>query len=238
MGPTKLAVITGSSGEIGQAICESLLAENFKIIGVDIEPKKEKLNYDHISGSVEDSSIIEEVFLKVRKLQPEFFVLINNAGVSLPFEKTADYWDKTIRINLSSPFFWMESAANYFEEVKCGGRIISVTSLSAELAFPNNPAYMASKGGLKQLTKSFGLRLGPLGICCNNVGPGYIHTKFNSKSLEDPEAYDIREHRSILNRWGMPLEVANVVLFLSSQKSEFITCQDIYVDGGWLAKGI
>ena len=235
---TKLAVITGSSGEIGQAVSESLLAENFKVIGVDIEPKKEKLNYEHIQGSVEDFSIIEKVFIKVRELQPDFFVLINNAGVSLPFENTANYWDKTIRINLSSPFFWMESAANYFEEMKCGGRIISITSLSAEMAFPNNPAYMASKGGLKQLTKSFGLRLGRLGICCNNVGPGYIQTKFNSKSLEDPGAYDIRRQRSILNRWGTPFEVANTVSFLSSEKANFITCQDIYVDGGWLAKGI
>lgn len=236
--PIKLAVVTGSSGEIGQAICNSLLDENFKVIGVDVDPKKINLDYDHVEGSVEDFSIIDEVFLKVRKLQPDFFVLINNAGISLPFENNANYWEKTIRINLSSPFFWMERAANYFEDTKCGGRIISVTSLSAELAFPNNPAYMASKGGLKQLTKSYGLRLGPLGICCNNIGPGYIHTKFNSKSLEDPMAYELRVQNSILNRWGTPREVANAVSFLSSEKSEFITCQDIYVDGGWLAKGI
>ena len=96
---------------------------------------------------------------------------------------------------------------------------------------------MASKGGLKQLTKSFALRLGPIGVTCNNVGPGYIETNFNSGSLNNPEAFKERADRSMLNRWGGAGEIAATVGFLASENARFITGQDIYVDGGWLAKG-
>ena len=83
----------------------------------------------------------------------------------------------------------MSEFSKYFEEKYLTGSIINITSLAAELAFPDNPAYVASKGGLKQLTKAFALKLGPIGVTCNNVGPGYIETKFNSGSLSNPEAY-------------------------------------------------
>lgn len=139
---------------------------------------------------------------------------------------------------LNRHYFWMSEFSKYFEEKNVNGSIINITSLAAELAFPNNPAYVASKGGLKQLTKAFALKLGPIGVTCNNVGPGYIETKFNSGSLSDPEAYLKRSERSMLNRWGQASEVADAVSFLASDKARFITGQDIYVDGGWLAQGL
>lgn len=234
----KLAIVTGASGDIGKVICESLIQDEFSVVGIDLIPVKNDHKYTHVTGPVESITSISEVFTIVKRFKPDFLVLVNNAGITLPSSEDIESWNKTILINLTAPYMWMSAFANYFEEVRCQGRIISVTSLSAELSFPNNPSYAASKGGLKQLTKAFGYRLGELGICCNNVGPGYIETKFNQNSLNNIDAYNSRKDRSLLKRWGLPIEVAKAISFLASDGANFITCQDIYVDGGWISKGI
>jgi NAD(P)-dependent dehydrogenase (short-subunit alcohol dehydrogenase family) len=164
--------------------------------------------------------------------------LINCAGITLPNDLSIGAWEKTLAVNLTAPFIWMTRAAEYFELEKISGSIVSITSLSAELAFPGNPAYSASKGGLRQLTKSFAHRLGRLGICCNNVAPGYIETNFNSKSIHDEKRYTTRAQHSLLQRWGKPREIADMVRFLCSENSRFISGQDLFVDGGWSSQGL
>ena len=120
--------------------------------------------------------------------------------------------------------------------MKKSGVIINITSINAEFAFPNNPAYIYTKGGLKQLTKSLAVDLGKYNIRVNNVGPGYIKTnmtkqgwKKNRKQIED---------RTILGRWGEPEDLVGTIVFLLSSASSYITGQDIYVDGGYLTKGL
>ena len=120
--------------------------------------------------------------------------------------------------------------------MKHGGSIINITSLNSELGFPNNPAYVSTKGALKQLTKSLAVDLGIYDIRVNNVGPGYIKTnmtkmgwKNNRKQIED---------RTILGRWGEPDDLVGTIIFLLSPAASYITGQDIYVDGGYLAKGL
>ena len=124
-----------------------------------------------------------------------------------------------------------------FAEVK-DGSIINITSLGAELAFPNNPAYIASKGGLKMLTKFYAKSMGKYGIRVNNVGPGYIQTDMTKSSYSDEHIRGNRESHTFLGRWGQPQDVANACLFLCSDESKYITGQDIYVDGGWTANGL
>jgi len=116
--------------------------------------------------------------------------------------------------------------------------IINITSLNSELAFLDNPAYVAFKGALKQLTKSLALDLGKYGIRVNNVGPGYFRTNMTKKSWEDPEKNKARCDRTVLGRWGEPKDLAGTIIFLCSNASSYITGQDIYVDGGWLIKGL
>lgn len=231
---TRLVVITGSAGGIGEKIRDVFRASGFYVIGVDLVLSS--CDKDFV-GDVRDKNLIESVIDFVASQNSSFLVLVNNAGVTIPNDDSLEAWEKTLGINLTAPFLWMSSFGNYFESSKSKGSIINITSLGAELAFPNNPAYLASKGGLKQLTKSFALRLGPTGVTCNNVGPGYIETDFNSGSLNNPEAFKERADRSMLNRWGSAGEIAAAVGFLASENARFITGQDIYVDGGWLAKG-
>ena len=118
------------------------------------------------------------------------------------------------------------------------GVIINITSINAELAFPDNPAYQSMKGALKQLTKSLALDLGNWGIRVNSVGPGYFHTDMTKQSWEDLEKRDKIAKQTILGRWGTPKDLAGLIVFLSSDSSSYITGQDLYIDGGWTVKGI
>ena len=118
------------------------------------------------------------------------------------------------------------------------GSIINITSLNAELAFPDNPAYMSFKGALRQLTKSAALDLGQHNIRVNGVGPGYFKTEMTRASWEDKEKFEARKERTVLKRWGEPEDLVGVCVFLASDASAYITGQNIYVDGGWSIKGL
>ena len=121
---------------------------------------------------------------------------------------------------------------------KTGGSIINITSLNAELAFPNNPAYVAFKGGLKQLTKALALDLGQYNIRVNNIGPGYMKTDMTKKSWLNPKLRKARTSRILLNRWGEKEDIVGPCIFLASDASKYVTGHDLYVDGGWLANGL
>jgi NAD(P)-dependent dehydrogenase (short-subunit alcohol dehydrogenase family) len=235
----KVAIVTGSEGEIGRSVCHKLVAGGFRVIGIDVQDcVDEKFYALYLQGSVIDPILATRCFEFLLDLSPGYLALINAAAITLPNDQTLEAWDATIATNLTAPFIWMSKAADFFEKQKIDGSIVSITSLTAEFAFPNNPAYAASKGGLRQLTKSFAHRLGELGITCNNVAPGYIETKFNSQSLRDQKRYLTRAQHSLLQRWGKPAEVADLVQFLCSENSRFITGQDVFVDGGWSAQGL
>ena len=118
------------------------------------------------------------------------------------------------------------------------GSIINITSINAEFGFPNNPAYVASKGGLKLLGKSLARDWGKYGIRINNLGPGYIITKMTEKSFKNKKTRLDRQKNTMLNRWGEPEDLVGPCIFLASDASSYVTGQDIYVDGGWTANGI
>ena len=121
---------------------------------------------------------------------------------------------------------------------KKNGSIINFTSINAELGFPNNPAYVASKGGLKMLTKSLAKDWGRFGIRVNNIGPGYMKTEMTKKSWSNPKLRKTRTSRTLLNRWGEKQDIVGPCIFLASDASRYVTGQDLYVDGGWLANGL
>lgn len=231
-----IALITGSDGDIGQSITKKLSNSGYFVTGIDRNCKSTDSYFSFFQGDVSDPEMVEKVFNSLGS--PNRLVLVNCAGVTYPNDYSIDAWRKTMDVNLFAPYIWMSTYLNFATKFGTKGSILNITSLAAEKGFPNNPSYVASKGGLKALTKSFALTLGPLGITCNNLGPGYIETQFNQGSLNNPVAYQERTDRTLLGRWGMPMEIASVANFLVSPEASYITGQDIYVDGGWLAKGI
>ena len=169
-------------------------------------------------------------------------VLINCAGITLPNDFAgfylSKYWSKTIDSNLTSVFNMCQCVGLHMLESKTKGSIINFTSIGAVQAMPNNPAYAAAKAGVMQLTKAFALDWGKHGVRVNNIGPGYTETKMNKISLADPEEYKLRADNSMLGRWAKPEEMVGPAIFLASDASSFITGSDLWVDGGWLSKGM
>ena len=235
-----LAVITGSGSGNGKSIAHAFLNAGSHVIGVDI--KLEDCSYtENIIGDITNTLTISKVLNRLEDLLFENLVLVNNAGITLPvndaLEYPLEYWNKTIEVNLTAPYLWIEALKPIFRRKKSGS-IINITSLAAERAFPDNPSYIASKGGLKMLGKYYAKCLGAHGTRVNNVGPGYIATPMTYASYNNEVLRESRSAHTFLGRWGKPEDLNGVCLFLASDASKYITGQDIYVDGGWLSNGL
>ena len=217
----KVVIVTGSSGGNGSAIVKGLEKLGAIVEGGDLP------SYD-ITTDKHRKLLVQQALNHTGKIDG----LINCAGITRGnnvFDYDDEDWENTYQVNLKAPFELSREVARYMK--KNGGSIINITSLNSELGFPNNPAYVAMKGGLKQLTKSLAVDLGKYNIRVNNVGPGYIKTnmtkqgwKNNRKEIED---------RTILGRWGRPEDLVGTIVFLLTSASSYITGQDIYVDGGY-----
>jgi NAD(P)-dependent dehydrogenase (short-subunit alcohol dehydrogenase family) len=183
------------------------------------------------------NKICEQIFKKHGKID----ILINNAGMTFTKKDNEDYpidkWEKTIKTNLTGAFMCSQTVIKFMKKQK-NGSIINMTSINAEIGFPNNPAYIASKGGLKMLTKSFAKDYGKYGIRVNNLGPGYIKTDMTKKSFKNKKTRIAREKQTLLGKWGEASDLIGPCIFLSSDASKYVTGQDVYVDGGWLANGL
>lgn len=236
----KKAVVTGGQGGLGKKITLSLAEAGATVCALDIHPSLERLHDRVINYCVDLAS--KEQIIKVSKLIREedpagIDILVNAAGVTFPnsFENYPDSdWDLTYKINLLAPYLLTKALFVGGE----GGSVINITSINAELAFPDNPAYVTTKHGLKGLSKSLALELGKQNVRVNNIGPGYMKTTMTAKSWTSEKIYEERKKRTFLNRWGTPDDLVGAVVFLASDSSSYITGQDLYIDGGWTAKGL
>ncbi len=236
----KVVLITGGAGGIGSALVRGFI-EAKALVGVfDI---KEYHNKDchYTAVDLSKPKNIEMAFERFIEQFKRIDVLINCAAITCP-APDEDYplvlWNKTIKINLDTIFFLCKLVGLQMIEQGNGGSIINFTSINAVQAMPNNPAYAAAKSGVRQLTKAFAYDWGKYGIRVNNIGPGYTETPMNQKSLDDSEAYKLRADSTMLGRWAKPNEMVGPAVFLASDASSYITGTDLWVDGGWLSKGI
>lgn len=241
----KIIIITGGGKGLGRTISIGLAECSSKIYCIDkkfpyMVPKNIETNLFQIKCDITNQtnfrSICEKIFRKHKKID----VLFNIAG--LGFKKTGQFfseknWRKTLEVNLTSAFNCSQTVIKYMIRNKKGS-IINFTSINAEMAFPDNPAYVASKGGLKMLGKSLAKDWAKYGIRVNNIGPGYFRTDMTEKSFINKKAKKARELRTMLGRWGRNEELIGPCIFLASDASSYITAQDIYVDGGWTSNGL
>ncbi len=246
----KVSIVTGGSRGLGKSITESLLKAGSKVIvvGRDInrlEKTVKEFKNDGLSAfayqcDVGERDKINKLFEYVSKDFGRLDILVNNAGVtqSAPLAEYPDeVWWHTLSVDLYAPFALCRVFSPLMTE-SGGGSIINITSINAERGFSDNPAYAASKGGLRQLTNALANDLASSNIRVNSVGPGYMRTDMTLKSWEDTERRSTLEDRTMLGRWGIPDDLAGITLLLASDASSYITGQHIYVDGGWLAKGM
>jgi glucose 1-dehydrogenase len=162
-------------------------------------------------------------------------VLVNNAGI----ERHAPFWDVTeadydavLDVNLKGVFFATQAFVQHCRAAGRPGRIVNISSVHEDLAFPNFAAYCAAKGGLRVLARTLAVELGPLGIAINNIAPGAIETPINASLLNDPAKLRSLTGQIPLGRLGRPDDVAGVAVFLASAEAAYVTGSTYVVDGG------
>ena len=241
----KIILVSGGMSGIGESIVNFLASKNFNVISFDIKKiKKKKIrNLVFINCDITKIENIRKQIFKINKdKEKEIIGLINCAGITIT-KNSLNYnlkdWNKTIATNLTAPFFLSQEVAKCMIKNKTKGSIINFTSISSELAMPDNPAYNSSKAGLKHLTKSLAVDFSKYGIRINNISPGYTRTQMTKKSWKNLSLRKKRSSRTLLNRWANSYEYNEAVLFLlDNKKSSYITGQDFIIDGGWTIKGL
>ena len=232
-------ILTGATGGLGSSILEILNKVNANIIAsgtntIKLEKLKEKFNevefkkFD-ISNHSEIEKFIEEC--------NEFFgnkidVLINNAGITsdnLAIRMKDEEWNKVININLTSSFLLSKYAIKKMLKNK-RGKIINITSVVGHTGNIGQSNYAASKSGLIGMSKSLAQEYGKKNININCISPGFIKSEMTDKISEDYK--QILQSKISLERFGLPEDVANAVVFLSSNLSNYITGETIHVNGG------
>ena len=236
----KVAVVTGASRGIGFALADGLAAAGAKVIALarSAQPRVPFQNaVDYISADV--SLGVEKIFTDIAQEYQAIDILVSAAGITLPAASGSaeefSNFEQMLKINLSSPFACCLAVRPY---MRSGGSIINITSIGSVMGFPGNPGYVAAKGGLRMMTKALAVDYGTSGIRVNALAPGYIHTDMTEKSFADPKLNEQRRKHTCLDRWGAVEDLVGAAIFLASDASAYITGQDIFVDGGWTAKGL
>ena len=232
----KNIIVTGSNRGNGLAIAKALKQFGANIIRID-KNFNNRMDSQDILFDLEHVDKIEELVKKIIKNNKKIDGLVNNAGISINYEKKIYHeYKKTLAVNLDSIFELCRHICPVMASQK-GGSIVNITSLGAHLGFSENASYQISKAGLRQLTKSLANRWGEKKIRVNNLCPGYIRTSMTEKSYQDKNKNRERLEKTILKKWGKPSDLAGPVIFLLSDASSYVTGADLVVDGGWLAKG-
>ncbi len=237
----KTAIITGSSRGLGKAIAEKLgsLGANIVLNGTTESVLKTAGELEaagiKVAATVGDVRNAEDVKAMIAKAVDTFGgvdILINNAGITRdkPMAMMSeDDWDTVLDINLKGTFLCTKAASKLMIK-KRYGRIINISSVAGAYGNPGQANYSASKGGMIALTKTTAKELAPRGVTCNAVTPGLIESDMTEILPEDLKKKYLE--KIALGRFGTPEDVANVVAFLASEESGYVTGQVIDIDGG------
>ena len=244
----KNILITGSTKGIGRGIAEITAEAGANVIitsrhqedcdeVANIINKKYGVKTLGISFDVTDINSIELLVQNVIKNFSKIDVLFNNAGTAITKkvdEITEKDWDKIININLKGAFFVSQKVAKIMMKQK-EGKIINISSIFGTVGEKQILPYLASKGGLNQITRGLSLELAKYNINVNSIAPGYIKTPMNKKDLEMPKIHDHIMSNTPLKRFAKIEDLYGVILLLASDYGDYITGEIIKVDGGWTA---
>jgi len=250
-GPLSVAgrtiLLTGAAGGLGTGATLHFLRAGAKVVAIDNERQKvrklleqvKKQGLEGLTMCETDLSILQDLRVRLERISAEvggFDVVINNAAIypSKPFEEfTIEEHQAVQRVNVDAAIVCVQVALPHMRR-KSWGRIINITSVTAYGGWDKLSPYVQSKGALIGLTRAWAREFGPYGVTVNAISPGAFPTDAE-KIHPDAEGYArfVLDHQAIKRR-GDPSDIANALMYFSSDESSFVTGQTLNVDGGWV----
>jgi len=246
----KVAIITGARRGMGKSHAITLAKAGIKVVVADIsqedcqkvvdEMKKQGGQGLAVKCDVTKKEGVDKMVEMAVKKWGRVDILVNNAGICQfkPFlELTEEDWDRTLDINLKGYFLCAQACVKEMIKQK-SGVIVNIASIAmgqVGVGFLNLAHYCASKGGIVAMTEAMALELAPYGIRVNAISPGAIETPMIDPLKVDPKMMEGTLAQIPMHRVGKPEEVSNLVLFLASDESSYMTGSTVVIDGGWLA---
>jgi NAD(P)-dependent dehydrogenase (short-subunit alcohol dehydrogenase family) len=243
----RVAVVTGGASGMGLEICKQLAARGNKVAVVDLSAEAAEKAAAAIGESggiaiglhadVADRAAIDAAYAAVREQLGAIEILVTSAGLDefsdFP-DISAAQWDRMIAVNLTGTFNCLQAAV---PDMLAGGwgRIVTISSSSAQSGAKRMAHYVASKGGVIGITKALALELAPSGITVNTIPPGFIDTPMVRRAEDKGDVPDVNliAKQTPVRRAGTPQDIAAACVFLCSEEAGYITGQALNVNGGW-----
>lgn len=241
----KTALITGATGGIGKAICETLLKQNVKLVisGTNQEKlEKLKTELQNLSSNeilplacdLKNKEAIKNLVVEAEKFLGKIDILVCNAGITkdnLMLRMSEQDFEDVISVNLTSSFLLMKNAIRGMMKNR-GGRIITIGSVVGTMGNAGQANYVSSKAGVAGLVKSVATEVASRGITVNNIAPGFIQTAMTDALNEDQK----NKMLAVIpvGDFGKPEDIASAVVYISSDEARYLTGQTIHINGGML----
>jgi gluconate 5-dehydrogenase len=243
----KVALVTGAAQGLGLAMATGLAGAGARVILNDIQEARVRSETARLAAAglrahacpfdVRDSGAAGAAIPVVEREHGRIDLLVNNAGIHRrgPLEELSENdWRAVLDTNLTAAYLMARQVAPGMI-ARRSGKIINICSVMSEVGRPTVGAYMASKGGLKMLTKAMATEWARYNIQVNGIGPGWMATELNRPLMDNPQVDAWIRARVPAGRYGDPGEMVGVAIYLASRASDFVTGQIVYLDGGTLA---
>jgi glucose 1-dehydrogenase len=248
----KVAIVTGGDSGIGRSISLGLAAAGAAVTVNYHSDRQAAQEVERdivaaggrgliVQGDVSKVADIQQIVDQTVTTFGRLDVMVNNAGMETRtsvLDSTEHQFDLVIGVNLKSAFFGTQCAAKQMLKQGTGGRIINITSVHEDWPMPGNIPYCCAKGGVRMLTRTAGVELGPRGITVVGVGPGAVDTPINKLTLADPAEKAALDKAIPLRRVAEPSEIAALVVWLASDEARYVTATTYFVDGGIMQNSV
>jgi len=244
---SRTALVTGAGSGLGRAISLAYAGQGARIAAADISSEKAAETVEKIklqggeataySLDVTKRNNVEAIVNDVVQKFGSIDILVNSAGRAIrgsALEYGEEDWAAIIAVNLTGTFFCCQAAGRQMASRR-RGKIINIASIGAFIAYPGSIAYLASKGGVVQLTKGFAVELAPFNVQVNAIAPSLFETPMTQSTRSDSNSQKYFMERTPAGRKGRPEEIAGAAIFLAGDSSSMVTGHTLAVDGGYLA---